>query len=111
MNAYMTLPNIQIGGHKYTVQLCNSASPGLEGFHGDSHANKMEIRVATQLQNGEPRAVSDVEQTLLHEVFHQINFVWKCDLDEENIERLSQGMLQVIHQFGIHLVFKNDNII
>jgi hypothetical protein len=95
---------VQIGAHVYTVQLTDSNATGLIGHQGDSHAQKLSIRVATRLCNGEERALSDIEEVLLHELIHQVAIVWNVDLDEADIERLAQGMLQALKQYGLELV-------
>ena len=100
-----TLPYLQIGGHWYRLELKDAWQVTDAGGQGDSHCQKTHIRVATLTIDNEPRTVSDVEEVLIHEILHQIDVVWKCDIDEDNIERLSQGLLQVLKQFGVSLVW------
>jgi len=101
---FKTLPIIQIGGHIYDVELCNSPAVSQQGHQGDSHSQAMSIRVATTLIDGGDRNISDVEEILLHELLHQINIVWGCDIDETNIDRMAQGLLQVLKQFNVKMV-------
>jgi len=105
---FRTLPTIQIGGHEYDIELCNAPAVSQHGHQGDGHSQAMSIRVATQLIDGGYRKVSDVEEILIHELLHQINIVWSCDIDETNIERMAQGLLQVFKQYGFELIQNGD---
>lgn len=98
------LPSVQIGGHTYTIELRDACATSDWGAQGDSHHQKMDIAVATKTINGDSRAVTDIEEILLHELVHAVNTIWKCDVDEDNIERMAQGLLQVLKQFGLKLI-------
>ena len=98
---------IQIGGHVYKVILKDAALVD-ECCHnqGDSCQATLEIRVSTVTGDGAQRGTSTIEETLWHEILHQIDdvYVTKDKLDERDIERLSQGLLQIFSQLDWHIV-------
>ncbi len=104
---------IQIGGHTYRIEL-------VEGYHTSDTANYVAdsaqgdclIRVAVQTTTGEPVSTSTLNLRLLHELIEQINVVYVVELGEDSekenkVERLAQGLLQVLEQLGIHLIKEN----
>ncbi len=108
---FKTLPTIQIGGHTYTVELVDRSIINLSANHcGDSYLGSTSINVCTKLHDGTFRALSDMEETLIHEIVHQINDMWVIGLDEDNVERMSQGFLQVFKQYGLKLIDQIEDI-
>ncbi len=98
---------IQIGGHTYTVELKDAATVDDAGQNcGDSCKGNLEFRVATKLVDGISRATSAIEQTLWHEILHQIDRVYASEnqLDEGDMERLTQGLFQVFEQLDWHII-------
>jgi len=98
---------IMIGGHVYKLILKDAATVDEHGENcGDSCQANLEIRVATKLIDGAKREVSSMETTFWHEVLHQIDRVYaaKDILDEGTIERLAQGLYQVLLQLGWHII-------
>ncbi len=42
------------------------------------------------------------DATLLHEIIHAISDVYRCDLEESNIERIAHGLADVLkNSFGV----------
>ena len=76
---------IKIGLYPYGVE----AVPDLklkEGVWGVSNHVKREVRVDSHLP------LLERNQTLLHEVIHIISQGFMCSLDEDNVERLANGI-------------------
>lgn len=103
-----TLPTIQIGAHVYQVEIKDCYLVCDTGAQADSHHQKMNIRIPTRTVDNGARSITDMEECLLHEILHGVNIIWKCDLDEDNIERLAQGLLQVLKQYGLKLITDAD---
>jgi hypothetical protein len=100
-----TLPTIQIGGHQYKVSFNNAYSTNDDSVNiGDHCPVKLEIRLATQSADGVARQLSVMEATFIHELLHAISTVYDCDLEEENIEPLAEGLYQVLKQFGLKMI-------
>jgi len=98
---------IQIGGHIYKIILKDATTVDENGQNcGDSCQLNLEIRIATKLIDGTKREASSMEATFWHEVLHQIDRVYaaKDTLDEGTIERLAQGLYQVLLQLGWHII-------
>jgi len=101
---FKTIPTVTIGGHTYTIELKDASAVSQYGHQGDGHAQAMSIRVATGLIDGGYRNLTDIEEVLLHELVHQISIVWDVQMEEEDVERMAQGLVQVLPQFGCRLV-------
>ncbi len=47
-------------------------------------------------------------QTLFHEIIHAVSDTYSCDLQEDNVDRLAEGLVGVLrYDFGIELDWKN----
>lgn len=100
-----TLPTIQIGGHKYKVTLTEAYSTTDDEMRvGDHCPVTLAIRLATQTADGGRRELSVLEASLLHELLHAIDAVYDCDLTEDSIEPLAEGLYQVLKQFGLKMI-------
>jgi hypothetical protein len=100
-----TLPTIQIGGHKYKVTLTEAYSVSSDEMRiGDHCPVTLEVRVATQTADGGKRELSVLEATYLHEILHAVDAVYDCELTEDNIEPLAEGLYQVLKQFGLKMI-------
>ncbi len=98
---------IQIGGHFYKLILKDAATVDENGHNcGDSCQSNLEIRAATKLMDGTPRALSAIEITFWHEILHQIDRIYARDkeLEEGDIERLAQGLYQILNQLDFHII-------
>ena len=90
----MTLPdNIRIIDRTYTIKtvlhpMAENGSAIQTGLHDDGTG---EITLMTE-NRGEKQCISAIWQTLWHEILHAINDRMKCDLDENNIDRLATGI-------------------
>ena len=86
---------IQIGCHVYGVFLKDKTIP-----EDDASINYLlqDIRI----RNDTPPSRRNV--VLLHESLHLMNFVFSCRLEEETIEKLSEGLGQLLFSnMGIEL--------
>ena len=96
---------IHLGAHTYTITLLNQCGVDDYGKNvGDCDNQKYEIRVATLCSDGKQRALSYLEETLVHEFVHTVNEVYSCELDEKNIDRMGQGLAQILNSIGVYLV-------
>jgi hypothetical protein len=91
---------LEIVGHTYTVYVEPKASVDKERRVGSQYTAQCNISLATITMDGEPLAHSFIEQTFWHETIHAISEHMGCDLTEENVDRLAEGLLQVFKQFG-----------
>jgi hypothetical protein len=100
-----TLPHVQVGGHTYKIELINAGMVDDSNENtGDSHHYKQVVRVATLCSNGENKGLSSCEETLLHELIHCASRVYNSDLTEDQVVSLSEGMYQILKQFGLKLI-------
>ena len=76
---------ITVGSMTYGIVL----TPNLEKHHhllGQCLTDEGLIKI-------EPHSRADVrDQSLMHELVHAINDIFMCKLDEDNIERIAQGL-------------------
>ena len=90
---------IKIGLYPYSVELV----PHLkleEGSWGTTNFVKRTMRLDSGLSSLERN------QTLLHEVFHVISLSFQCGLDEDNVERLANGIGELLFDnLGIEFVW------
>jgi len=67
-----------------------------------------EIRIAKNDQNGNPYSQHHLEESIIHEILHGIDFVYNNEsLTEEQTERLSMGIHQVLQKNNIYEIFEN----
>lgn len=80
---------IKIGAYNYKVVY----APNLVYDHkllGQALAEKQLIRI-------EPDTTPQTKEvTLWHEIVHSINDVYGCELDENNIDRIAQGITAIL---------------
>ena len=80
---------IKIGLYPYTVE----SIPHLklnDGVWGSSNHVRREIKVDSNL------GLLERNQTLMHEVIHVISENFRCLLDEDNVERLANGIGELL---------------
>lgn len=97
------VPNqIKIGLYPYSVK----AVPHLklnEGTWGVTNHAKREIKIDSNL------SIIELNQTLIHEVIHIISEGFRCGLDEDNVERLSNGIGEFLFD-NLHIEFLWDDV-
>ncbi len=76
---------IKIGVYPYTVELVPNLKLNKGNWGTTNHTEKTIV-----LDSALPSV--ELAQTLLHEVFHVVSVVFMCGLDEDNVERLANGM-------------------
>lgn len=102
---YKTLDTVQIGGHWYSIELTKSCTVDDDMTNsGDTHHQKKHMRVATLISDGSPRTSSSIEETLLHELIHSVSHVYHATTTEDQIISLSEGLYQVLKQYGLKLI-------
>ena len=88
---------IKSGPYPYSITL----SPDLklnEGCWGTTHY----VRRVVRIDSGLP--LIERNQTLLHEVLHVISSTYQCALDEDNVERIANGLSEFLfNNLGIEL--------
>jgi len=76
---------IKIGTHTYTIEF----DPNLvadEAKWGLVHYRLGKILISPE------HGKSHINITLLHEIIHIVDRLYRCNLDEDNIDRLAQGL-------------------
>lgn len=96
----MKIPNkIKIGAHVYTVE--TSKSLGVKDNYGKAEMESLEIFIREDI----PQSLK--EETLLHEIMHQIRQLNNLDVkDEEEEERIVQIM-----SHGLYQVLTDNNLL
>lgn len=88
----MKIPKtVKVGGHIYKVEITKTSeeSKGHNNWGRTNHA-KLKIYIDREL------ATSKQEETYLHELVHAIDFHMGTKLKEEQVERFSNGLYQVL---------------
>ena len=92
------IPNkVKIASHEYRIEF-NPLLWHEEGLKGCANHIKQKIQVDPVL------APSQKLTTLLHEINHIISEVYRCKLDEDEIDKMAQGMAELlVDNWGIEL--------
>lgn len=92
----MKIPNkIKVGGFEYKV--VRNYRFKETALAGQAHHRTLEIRLSDVETNGLKYPKSKVEETFLHELLHCVDNVYNCGkLDEDMVDRLSNGLYQVL---------------
>ena len=87
----MKLPKgVQVGPFRYTVV----SAPLPDDRWGSCDNDERSIKLA----NGIKRTQAPV--TVMHEIVHAVNSVFKAELDERQVEVLSHGLAQALGSMG-----------
>jgi len=87
---------IKIGSFRYAIRLF----PKVYRDHsllGQHMADDLLVKVSSEIE-GDVR-----NEAFWHELLHGISLTYKCGLEEENVDRIAQGINQVMQSFGIEL--------
>jgi hypothetical protein len=98
--------SVQIGGNNISVSLIDGVSTNVETQHyADYFSQKGEIRISTLCPDGKPRCLDFLNVCLWHEYVEGIKDVFQItNLEEEDVEKLAQGIVQILSQSGIKLI-------
>jgi hypothetical protein len=97
--------SVQIGGNEISVSLIDSCHTCNDSDHiADFYRDKNEIRVAKLCPDGTPRCSEFLNLTLWHEYMEAVNEIFVCNLEHDNIDRIAQGIVQILNQSGIKLI-------
>ena len=67
-----------------------------------------EIRIARNDENGSPFCQHKLEESILHEILHGIDYIYNNDsLTEKQIEGLAMGLHQVLQKNNIYEIFES----
>ena len=67
-----------------------------------------EIRIARKDESGSPYCQHKLEESILHEILHGIDYIYNNDsLTEKQIEGLSMGLHQVLQKNNIYEIFES----
>lgn len=95
----MKIPNkVRIAGHDYKI-IWDDEELSKEKLIGDLNNDFKEIRLCKYYKGSKrPRAKSEIERCLFHEILHGINLHYNNDsLNEKEIDRLTNGLFQVLN--------------
>ena len=84
-------PSVQVGPFRYEVN-ADIAMP--EGMFGESDHRQRSIALASE------RRPEEQSVTLLHEIVHAVDDVFKAGLDERQVDVLSSGLAQALSSMG-----------
>ena len=97
--------NVQIGGNNFSVQLIGGISTNCECEHfADFFVQKGEIRIAALCPDGTTRCLDFLNQSLWHEYLEAIKEVYKINIEQDDMDRIAQGIVQILSQSGIKLI-------
>ncbi len=92
----LKVPNeIRVGGHVYSIALSNDLK--------DSDCNAAVNHRLKVIVINTDRPESQKIEGLGHELIHIVNHVYNCNLEEDDVRRLSEGLFQVFSQLGIEV--------
>ena len=93
----MKIPKqVKIGGHIFTVLYPYSFRERTDQS-GQCDWDFMQIKIAEQDRNEPKKAQTRIEEILIHEVLHAIDWVYNGNsLTETTTDQLAQGLYQVI---------------
>ena len=92
----MKIPKtLKVGGFNYKV---------IQGYKfkekelaGQADHRSLEIRLSSIDPGGNKYAQAKIEECFLHELLHAVDCVYNCNkLDEDTVDRLSNGLYQVL---------------
>ena len=96
---------IQLGGHIIKVELINNRIVSENDNHvADFCRDNNTIRIAVMLEDGTYKSLSFINECLHHEILEAINEVFCLEFEQDEIDRIAQGYVQVLGQLGIRLI-------
>lgn len=101
---YKFLPHVGIGGQVVDVELNDVAYCGDDTNVADFTSQLNLIRIATETVNGDPRSLDYLNQTLWHEYIEAIKEYYGCKFDHDDVDRIAQGVHQILKQYGLKLI-------
>ena len=92
----MKIPDkVKVGGKDYKI-VWNDELLTNEGFNGLACHRELIIYLC-KIYRGDKLAKSNIEEVFLHEIIHAVDTVYNNhSLDEDTVDRLSQGLYQVL---------------
>ena len=93
----MKIPSkIKVGGFTYKV-IKNYKFKEDPNLMAQGDHDLLEIRISYLGHSGERRSQEKIEEAVLHEILHCVNITYNSNkLDEETIDKLSNGLYQVL---------------
>ena len=106
----MIIPKkVKVGGHTYKVLFPYNFRERVD-LDGQVDHNVAEIRVSGSDTNSVKRTRSMIEQVFFHELLHCIDFAYNgSKLDDDTVERISQGLYAVLKDNGFLKENGRDN--
>ena len=96
MNLLKNLKQVKVGSHEFKVLFPYHFKERID-LKAQTDFNECEIRIQEVDQGGIPICESNLNVSLIHEILHNIDFVYNNQgLTEEQISRLSEGLTQVL---------------
>ncbi len=97
----MIIPEeIKVGGHTYEIVTPYKFTERSD-LRGQTDHLTLKIKLSVQTNNGEPISESNKEASFFHELLHCVDVIYNAGkLDEETVERLGEGLYQVLQDNG-----------
>jgi len=97
--------SIQVGGQEISVRLIN----GCRVANGCEHIacydrESNTIDVSTIQADGTLRHLDFINEALLHEYIEAIKEVYKVSIDEDDIDRVAQGIMHILKQYNFRFI-------
>jgi hypothetical protein len=97
---------VKVGPFTYTVQ--SSSDKESDGFDSPMWGDIKHTMLRIRIDRDSPENHKMV--AVFHELLHAVNFVWKCDLDEAQTHRITNGMVEALQNAKVDLAPLRDLI-
>lgn len=81
---------LNLGAYEYTVRFCNEELLGDGDYLGRCNFSRQLIKISNE------QTVENIIESLMHECLHIINDHYKIHLKEDEIGRLSEGIMDML---------------
>ncbi len=102
---YKTLTPIQIGAHPISIEIVDAFTTHDDTCNaGDACPSTDVIRIALRTTGGGYRPEAIITANLIHELLHKIEHIYSIKVEDDDVDRFAQGLLQILKQYGIKLI-------
>lgn len=99
MKEYVYLKKLKIGGHNYKVKILNQYTHDDTGkYIGKHNPSKEELLICSRDADSSNISLTFMNSIWWHEVLHAVCSVYGVSLEENEIDRLAEGLLQIGNQ-------------
>ncbi len=94
-----------IGGNRIKISIIDGVSTNcVEQHSADFLPSRNEIQLAVRSLDGLSKCLDFTNESLIHEIIEAVKVTYVVKIEEDDVERLAQGLWQVLSQLGIFLI-------